>query len=51
MGPCQGSTCVHLIRQEIAKFTGQPIEEVDGHKVRPFILGVPLKELGEESND
>lgn len=51
MGPCQGSTCVHLIRQEIAKFTGQPIEEVDSHKVRPFILGVPLKELGEESND
>lgn len=51
MGPCQGSTCVHLIRQEIARYTKQSIEEVKGHKVRPFLVGVPLKELGGKNND
>ena len=48
MGPCQATTCVHFIRQEIAAFTNQSVEEVDGQRVRPFVLGVPIKDLAGE---
>lgn len=51
MGPCQGNTCLHLVKQEIAKFTNTPIEDVKGHKVRPFLLGVPLKEMVGQDDD
>lgn len=51
MGACQGSTCLHLIRQEIASFTMQPLEKVAGHRIRPFISGVKLKDLSGQEND
>lgn len=46
MGPCQGNTCTHLVRTEIAKQSGQSIETIKGQTSRPFTMGVPLKELG-----
>ncbi|NLC41568.1 MAG: (2Fe-2S)-binding protein [Erysipelothrix sp.] len=51
MGPCQGSTCIHLITQEISKVTGQPIERVKSHRIRPFLSGVLIKDLVGEDND
>jgi len=51
MGPCQANTCGHLIQKEISKHTGKPLEEVNVHKVRPMVMGVPLKSIAEDSND
>jgi bacterioferritin-associated ferredoxin len=51
MGPCQANTCGHLIQREIAKYTGKKIEEVNIHKVRPMVMGVPLKSIAEGSKD
>ncbi len=48
MGPCQGSTCMVLLQREIAKFLKVPIAQVETHKVRPLILGVPIKELARD---
>jgi len=48
MGPCQGSTCMHLIQKEIAKYLNVPMEEVSTHTVRPLIVGVPLSAIAGE---
>lgn len=51
MGPCQASTCGHLIQKEISRYLQIPIEEVAIHKVRPLIVGVPLKAIAGESDE
>jgi bacterioferritin-associated ferredoxin len=51
MGPCQANTCGHLIQKEIAKYTGKKVEDVNIHKVRPMVMGVPLKSIAEDSKD
>lgn len=45
MGPCQGSTCIHLIQKEISKYLNVPMEQVPTHKVRPLIVGVPIEDI------
>lgn len=47
MGPCQANTCGHLIQRELATYFKKPIEEVPVHKVRPLVMGVPLKKIAE----
>ncbi|MCD8561921.1 MAG: (2Fe-2S)-binding protein [Acholeplasmataceae bacterium] len=51
MGPCQANTCGHLIQREIAKFTHTSVEEVPVHKVRPLVMGVPLKKIAEADGE
>ncbi len=48
MGPCQGSTCMVLLQREIAQFLKVDISEVPTHKVRPLIIGVPIKEIAKD---
>ncbi len=50
MGPCQATTCGHLIQREIAKFLNKPLEEVAIHKVRPLAMGVELKKIAEDTD-
>ena len=45
MGPCQGKTCSQIIAREIAKVTGQPMEDILLPTHRPPIGGVKLGEL------
>jgi hypothetical protein len=47
MGPCQGNTCGHLIQRELANYLKVPIDQVPVHKVRPLVMGVPLKKIAE----
>lgn len=49
MGPCQATTCGHLIQREIAKFLGKSLEEIPIHKVRPLAMGVELKKIAEDA--
>lgn len=51
MGPCQANTCGHLIQRELAKHLGQSVEVTPVHKVRPLVLGVPLKKIAEDQDD
>jgi bacterioferritin-associated ferredoxin len=51
MGPCQANTCGHLIQREIAKHLQKPVEEVPVHKVRPLVMGVPLKKIAEAEGE
>jgi len=51
MGPCQANTCGYLIQREIAKFLGKSVEEIPVHKVRPLVMGVPLKKIAEDQDD
>lgn len=51
MGPCQGNTCMLLIKREIANFLHQDISEVKGHVVRPLTLGVPLHAIVKGESD
>ena len=45
MGPCQASTCGHLVRQIIAVKRGVLIDQVDGQTSRPPVSGVPLSAI------
>lgn len=51
MGPCQANTCGHLIQREIAKYLGQSVEDIPIQKVRPLVMGVPLKKIAEDQDD
>lgn len=45
MGPCQGRTCKELIAKEIARYTGQSMEELDIPVSRTPIKPIPLGEI------
>lgn len=51
MGPCQGSTCIHLIQKEISRYLGVPVEQVSTHTVRPLLVGVPIEAIAGEENE
>ncbi|MCF7923607.1 MAG: (2Fe-2S)-binding protein [Candidatus Izimaplasma sp.] len=51
MGPCQGQTCEHLIKNEIARFNKVNPETVKIHKTRPLISGVVLKDIAESQDE
>lgn len=52
MGPCQGRTCRQLIMQEIAKYTGQKIEDMPMPTFRPPTKPIKLGILlGGESDE
>ncbi len=52
MGPCQGRTCQQLIMEEIAKATGEHIENIKVHTYRPPILPIKLGKIhGGEKNE
>ncbi|HKL47875.1 MAG TPA: (2Fe-2S)-binding protein [Candidatus Izemoplasmatales bacterium] len=51
MGPCQGQTCAHLIKREIAKYNKVHPETVKIHKTRPLVSGVVLKDIAEGEDD
>lgn len=51
MGPCQGQTCAHLIKREIAKYNQVNPETVKIHKTRPLVSGVVLKDIAESQED
>lgn len=51
MGPCQANTCGHLIQREIANYLNVRVEDVPVHKVRPMLLGVPLKSIAEGNDE
>ncbi|MCL2497086.1 MAG: (2Fe-2S)-binding protein [Symbiobacteriaceae bacterium] len=42
MGPCQGRTCRHLVMQELAAVTGQPLEELTPSSFRQPLKGITL---------
>ncbi|MGI6574877.1 MAG: (2Fe-2S)-binding protein [bacterium] len=45
MGPCQGKTCLPLTLQEIAKATGEPMEELEPPTQRQPVKPVKLRSL------
>ncbi|NLM43714.1 MAG: (2Fe-2S)-binding protein [Clostridiales bacterium] len=45
MGPCQGRTCRQLIMQELAKATGQKMEEMPMTTFRPPVKAIKLGAL------
>ena len=47
MGPCQANTCGHLIQRELATYLKKSVEEIPVHKVRPLVMGVPIKKIAE----
>ena len=47
MGPCQATTCGHLIQWQIANYLNQPMEEIKIQKVRPLTTGVTLNQIVE----
>ncbi len=51
MGPCQGQTCSHLIKNEIAKYNKVHPETVEIHKTRPLVSGVVLKDIAENQDE
>ena len=53
MGPCQGRTCGSLLRQEIARITNTPIDEVSCGTYRPPARSVKLGviALGREEDE
>ncbi len=52
MGPCQGRTCQQLIMEEIAKMTGQCVEDIKVHTYRQPTLPIKLgKFVGGENNE
>lgn len=51
MGACQGNTCGGLIQREIALFLNKKVEEINVHKVRPLITGVPLEAIAKGDQD
>ncbi|MBN1756348.1 (2Fe-2S)-binding protein [bacterium] len=38
MGPCQGTTCMPLIRKELARYLGVSIDEIEMPTKRPPLL-------------
>ena len=51
MGPCQGQTCAHLIKNEIARYKKVNPETVKIHKIRPLTSGVVLKDIAENKDE
>ncbi|QWB99501.1 (2Fe-2S)-binding protein [Mycoplasmatota bacterium] len=51
MGPCQGQTCAHLVKNEIARYNKVNPESVKIHKTRPLISGVVLKDIAKGDDD
>jgi len=52
MGPCQGRTCRQLIMQELAKTTGQKMEEMPMTTFRPPVKAIKLGALaGGDDNE
>ncbi len=51
MGPCQASTCAHLLQKEIANYLQIPISQVKTHKVRPLTIGVPIKAIAGDDHE
>ncbi len=45
MGPCQGATCLPIVQRELATYLNVPLEAVPLPKVRPMVVGVPLKAI------
>lgn len=45
MGPCQGRDCIHLVIDEISKFTGISKENIKGMKSRPNLSGITLDQI------
>jgi len=51
MGPCQGKTCTPVIAREIAKVTGQKLEDIEYPKYRPPFSGILFKEVIGDANE
>lgn len=51
MGPCQASTCGLLVQQEIAKFLGKRVKDIETHVTRPLTMGVKLGKIKEAAED
>ena len=53
MGPCQGKTCGALIQREIAKFTGDKMENIKMAISRPPAKALKLEDIanGDENDE
>ena len=53
MGPCQGTTCMPLIRRELARYLCVPIEEIELPTKRPPLLVTKFEPIleGKESEE
>ena len=51
MGPCQGQNCCELLKQEIARFTGENPENIPMPRQRPLVMGVKLEKIAERAHD
>ena len=49
MGPCQATTCSHLIQAEIAKYLKVNKEEVKWQKSRPLVVGVTIENIAKQA--
>jgi len=45
MGPCQGRDCIHIVVDEISKFSKIKKEDINLMHVRPNLANIPLKAL------
>ncbi|MBN2543495.1 (2Fe-2S)-binding protein [bacterium] len=53
MGPCQGTTCMPLIRRELARYLCMPVEEIDLPTKRPPLIVSKFESIleGKESEE
>ncbi len=51
MGPCQGQTCIELVKREIADFLREKQENIKNPKTRPVTIGVKLKSIKDGLKD
>ncbi|MDD4000616.1 MAG: (2Fe-2S)-binding protein [Bacilli bacterium] len=51
MGPCQGTTCSHLVQRELAKFLKVNVSELKTTTFRPPVMGVKLASIKEGTSD
>lgn len=51
MGPCRGTTCLHLIDKILADYRNCSVEEIDMPTNRPPLEGIKLGTLAGESDE
>ncbi len=51
MGPCRGTTCLHLIDKILAEYKNCSVEDVDMPTNRPPLAGIKLGALAGELNE
>jgi bacterioferritin-associated ferredoxin len=51
MGPCQGRTCMRMVRTILARKTGKPISEIPSSKKRPPLVPLLMSQILGDSSE